>query len=57
MCVRAKRVGNSEHVDFSDIMGTVAGIKKQLHREKLVVELKAPSVAELIATKYIHIPI
>jgi hypothetical protein len=38
-------------------MGTVAGIKKQLHREKLVVELKAPSVAELIATKYIHIPI
>lgn len=51
--VRAKRLGNCEHVNFADIMGTVAAIKSQLQKQKLLAEKTPTTVADLIANKYI----
>jgi hypothetical protein len=54
MHARAKRLIGSEQLDFSDIMGTLAAIKAQLQRQKIIVEQKAATVDDLIAKKYIY---
>lgn len=51
MYARANRVGNCMHVDFGEIMATIADIKGKLQREKALAEQSNPSIAELIATK------